>query len=174
MVTDQRHHQQESGQIPTQTAVGGRAAEQDSLHSLRFAHHEVGIPDGDDSQICQIQSRHVLQQWSVVLTVVHLRLTVIKGLGPSATEGVTRNGPHRVGNVPIINGTSSVLNVLRSIGENSKLEGLQHHRLVRLLKWIRLLERIRLLNQIMTVLLFKSVAKQKHLQRFLRSVTALF
>ena len=61
----------------------------------------------------------MLQQWSLVLTVVHLRLTIIKGLEPGTAEGVTRNGPHRVGNVAIINGTSGVLDVLRSIGENS-------------------------------------------------------
>jgi len=61
----------------------------------------------------------VLQHRSVVVTVIHWTLTVIKGLGPSATEGVTRNGPHRVGNVAIIDGTSGVLDVLRSIGENS-------------------------------------------------------
>ena len=82
------------------------------------------------------------QQWSLVLTVVHLRLTVIEGLGPSATEGVTRNGPYRVGDVAIVNGTGGVLNILRSISEDSKLEGLQHHRLIRLLQWIRLLKQI--------------------------------
>ncbi len=83
------------------------------------------------------------QQPSVVVMVVHMRLTIVKGLGPSTTVGVTRNGPHRVGDEAIINGTSGILNVLRSISENSKLEGLQHHRL------------IRLLLRIMTVLMLK-------------------
>ena len=114
------------------------------------------------------------QQWSVVLTVVHLRLTVIEGLGPSATEGVPRNGPHRVGDVAIVNGTGGVLNILRSISEDSKLEGLQHHSLIRLLQWIRLLKQIRLLNQIMTVLMFDCVAEQKHFKGFLRFVAVLF
>ncbi len=99
-------------------------------------------------------------QWSFVVGVIHLRLTIIKGLGPSTTEGVPSNGPHRVGNEAIINGTGGILNILRSIGENSKLEGLQHHRL------------IRVLHRIMTVLMFINAAEAS--QRFLRCVTALF
>ncbi len=83
------------------------------------------------------------QQPSVVVMVVHMRLTIVKGLGPSTTVEVTRNGTHRVGDEAIIDGTSGILNVLRSISENSKLEGLQHHRL------------IRLLLRIMTVLMLK-------------------
>ena len=55
-------------------------------------------------------------------------LTIIQGLRPSTAEGVPWQGPHRVGNIAIINWPSCVLYVLSSICEDWEHKCLQHAR----------------------------------------------